>query len=144
MNTLFLTVSINAVETFTLPANIVSVEQTVVLVQALIQNRPKTIFIEIKHSQLNTLLELTDIAPYELWYFNEKKEFTGKSFSLQNGNASFQIQTQARFIALVPYGINYSVVSTSDTIHDSKKCSLSATYLEESAPFSIERAEWTL
>jgi hypothetical protein len=142
MNTKFLSVSMNTKETITLPANIIEVEQTTVVVQQLLQDHPKTIFIKLKHQQLNTLLVLNNVAPYELWYFNEKEEFTGKSACLHNGNAPFQIITQARCVALVPVGIQYTLVSMNNT--KDKKFILSETYLPKSESYAIERANWTL
>lgn len=142
MDTLFLNVSINAIETITLPANIIAVEQTTIVIQQLLQDHPKTIFLDVKHNHLNTLLELTNVAPYELWYFNAKQEFTGKSLCLQNGTAPFQIVTQARFIALVPFGAHYDLVSVNST--KLKNFTLSETHLPLSETVAVERAKWTL
>ncbi len=57
----------------------------------------------IKHEQLNTVLDLTEITPYQLIYFNDKKEFIGASFSLGIPEHLFSIQTTAKHILLVPY-----------------------------------------
>jgi hypothetical protein len=144
MNTSFLNVSFNGTETTTLPTYCVEVKETIVLVNTLIQSPPKTLFLKIKHNQLNTLLDLTNCAPYELWYFDEKEKFTGKSFSLQNGNAPFQIQTQARYIALVPSKVTPVQVTATNQNVGTGSFTLSKSFLPDTAPYSKEIAAWTL
>lgn len=60
------------------------------------------VLIEVNHNQINTLLNLTDVQPYELLYFDGNKKFQGKSFSLFSGKAPFHIQTTAHYILLNP------------------------------------------
>lgn len=144
MNTLFLRVSLDSVTTISLPANIIELEDTNVVVHKLLQDHPKTIFFKIKHQHLNTLLDLTNCAPYELWYFDEDEKFTGKSFSLQKGNAPFIIQTQARFIAVVPYGIKYAGHLNHNIFVKKRSFTLSETFLPETDPYAADVALWTL
>ena len=121
MDTLFLKVSTYKRETVILPCKKIEVNETTVLVKLLVQNQRKTLFLEVKHNQINTLLDLTGVYPYELWYFDHKKEFTGKSFSLQKGSTPFQIQTQSSFIALVQSNtkdVNQKVVNASTLYRD--------------------------
>lgn len=143
MNTLFLSASLNGRETITVPALIVRVIKPIILVNELILGHTKSIFFEVTHGQLNTLLDLTNVTPYELWYFNEKNEFTGKSFSLQKGNAPFQIQTQARYIALIPSSTRLARYVVNSTIVE-RTFTLSETYLPITEPYAIERAQWTI
>lgn len=103
MNTLFLNFSTIDRETIVLPCQKTEVTDAVVVVKSLIADNPKILLLEIKHNHINTLLDLTNVAPYELWYFDQQQVFIAKSFSLQNGAAPFQIQTQARYIALIPF-----------------------------------------
>lgn len=124
MNTLFLNFSSNEGEKIVLPCQIVEVNEAVVLVKSLIVDNPNILFFEIKHNQINTLFDLTKVVPYELWYFDEIQEFIAKSFSLQNGDASFLIETQARFIALIPrenWNISQTNLITSFKCHSFKK-----------------------
>jgi hypothetical protein len=144
MNTLFLRVSFDSVTTISLPANIIELEETNVVVYKLLQDHPKTFFFTIKHQHLNTLLDLTNCAPYELWYFDKEKQFTGKSFSLQTGQAPFLIQTQARFIALVPYGIKYAGHLNQNIQPGKRSFTLSETFLPETELHAADIARWTL
>ena len=144
MNTLFLRVSFNSLETISLPANIIELGETNVVVYKLLQDHPKTFFFKIKHQHLNTLLDLTNCTPYELWYFDEKEKFTGKSFSLQKGNAPFLIQTQAKFIALVPIGIQYAGYVNQNIQIEKRNFTLSETFLPETEPYAADVARWTL
>jgi hypothetical protein len=56
--------------------------------------------IECSHNQLTTLLDFTGVTPYEIWYFDDNKQFTGKTFSFHKGSGTFRVETQARFILL--------------------------------------------
>jgi hypothetical protein len=102
MNTLFLNFSTIDRETIVLPCQKIEVTDTVVVVKSLMADNPKILLLEIKHDHINTLLDLTNVAPYELWYFDQQQIFIAKNFSLQNSAAPFQIQTQARYVALIP------------------------------------------
>lgn len=102
MNTLFIDFSSKERGTIVLPCQIVEVNETVIVVKSLIVENPNILLFEVKHNQINTLFDLTKVSPYELWYFAQNQEFIAKSFSLQNGDAPFQIQTQARFVILIP------------------------------------------
>lgn len=64
-----------------------------------IQSRIHYLF-QISHQQLTTLLEITSITPYEIWYFDHEYLFTGKAFSLHQGPGNFRIQTQAKWILI--------------------------------------------
>jgi hypothetical protein len=57
--------------------------------------------LEIQNQNLTTLLDCTGFTPYELWYFDENFQFTGKAYSLNEGPGTFQIQTQAKWIVLI-------------------------------------------
>lgn len=45
-----------------------------------------------------TLLELSNVIPYEIWYFDEDFKFYAKGFSLFSGKGNFRIQTPARYL----------------------------------------------
>jgi len=63
-----------------------------------LQDGTSPLFLEIDHQQVNTLLELSKMSPFVLLYFDEKLDFTGASYSINNGNSSFGINTQAKRI----------------------------------------------
>lgn len=58
------------------------------------------LFIEWTHNQLTSIIDFSGCVPYEIWYFNDKKEFTGKAFSLGTASGSFMIQTQAKYVLI--------------------------------------------
>ena len=62
---------------------------------------------QISHIKLTTLLEVTSITPYEIWYFDQDQLFTGKAFSLHQGLGNFRIQTQAKWILI--FSMNDSI-----------------------------------
>lgn len=102
MNTLLLNFSTINGEKIILPCQTIEVYEPVMVVKSLLGEKSKILLLEVKHLQINTLLDLTNVIPYELWYFDQEKNFTAKAFSFQNKNQLFQIQTQARYIALIP------------------------------------------
>ncbi|ESU19173.1 hypothetical protein FCR2A7T_25960 [Flavobacterium cauense R2A-7] len=80
----------------------VNLQNASVDVFSVIKNDTIRILISVNHNQINTLLNLTGVQPYELLYFDENKNFTGKAFSLFTGAAPFHIQTTAHYILLNP------------------------------------------
>lgn len=69
-------------------------------VSKLLSEKIIPIVMECNHDQLTTLLDFTGVTPYEIWYFDEKKQFSGKTFNFHKGNGTFRVETQARFILL--------------------------------------------
>jgi len=47
-----------------------------------------------------TLLDFTNVTPYEIWYFDNDSKFYNIGFSLISGKGSFRIQTPARYLLL--------------------------------------------
>ena len=78
----------------------VIIQKTNVSLSDIAFDKTHPVFLEIQHDQLTTLLDWTNCKPYEIWYFNEKLEFTGKAFSIGEASGSFIIQTQAKYILL--------------------------------------------
>jgi hypothetical protein len=66
-----------------------------------ISQKETPILLEIQNQNLTTLLDCTGFTPYELWYFDEKFQFTGKAYSLNEGSGTFQIQTQAKWVLFI-------------------------------------------
>ena len=69
-------------------------------VSSLIPEKIIPIGIEINHQEITTQLDFTGVTPYEIWYFDSEKNFTGKTFSLHEGSGIFRVETQARFILI--------------------------------------------
>jgi hypothetical protein len=74
-----------------------------------LQDGTSPLFLEITHHHINTLLELSKMSPFVLLYFNEKFDFTGASYSINNSNGSFGINTQAKKILFLNHPINFKL-----------------------------------
>jgi len=111
MNTILLNFSSIDREKIILPCQAIELNESLIVVKSLLAEKSKILLLEVKHNQINTLLDLTNVTPYELWYFDQDQLFTGKGFSLQNSGQLFQIQTQARYIVLIPRE-NESIISS--------------------------------
>ncbi|WP_293892289.1 hypothetical protein [Flavobacterium sp.] len=74
--------------------------QNVLLLKELSFNEEHPVLIEWQHNLLTSILDVTGCTPYEIWYFNQNKEFTGKAFSLGEATGNYIIQSQARYILL--------------------------------------------
>jgi hypothetical protein len=84
-------------ETVSLSVPVIPVMQPTVSVADLVNASPEGCLLQLPATTLSTLLDLTTLNPYELWYFNEKQSFTGKAFALSTDEGSFMVQTQAKF-----------------------------------------------
>ncbi len=74
--------------------------RTIILHEIIQQNETPTL-VQIQNNQLTTLLDCTGITPYEIWYFDQNKQFTGKAYCINEGSGSFQIKTQAKWALFV-------------------------------------------
>ena len=69
-------------------------------VSKLLSQKTIPIVMERNHDQLTTLLDFNGVTPYEIWYFDDKKQFSGKTFNFHQGSGTFRVETQARFTLL--------------------------------------------
>lgn len=76
-------------------------EARTILLQEVIVQKEFPVLLHIQNQQLTTLLDCTGVTPNEIWYFDEKFQFTGKAYSLHEGCGTFQIQTQAKWVLFV-------------------------------------------
>jgi hypothetical protein len=76
-------------------------EARTIILQEIIQQKETPTLVKIQNNQLTTLLDCTGITPYEIWYFDDQLQFTGKAYSLNKSSGSFQIQTQAKWILFI-------------------------------------------
>jgi hypothetical protein len=74
-----------------------------------LQEAQQPLFLEIEHSQINTLLELSKVSPFVLLYFDESLHFTGASYSLNGSQSPFGISTQTKRILVVHYPIAFQL-----------------------------------
>ena len=89
-------------------AKVQTISDTFIKVHEL-QDATLTLFLEIDHQKVITFLELTEVSPFVLLYFDEKLNFSGASYSINNGNGSFGINTQARRILFLNHPINFKL-----------------------------------
>ena len=76
-------------------------EARTLLLQEIIQQNETPTLVQIQNNQLTTLLDCTGVSPYEIWYFDEQLQFTGKAYSINESNSTFQIQTQAKWVLFI-------------------------------------------
>ncbi len=74
------------------------------------------LYLEIEHSQINTLLELSKVSPFVLLYFDENFLFIGASYSLNGYESPFGISIQAKKIVLVHYPISFKLEEVTSLI----------------------------
>jgi hypothetical protein len=74
-----------------------------------LQEGETPLFLEIEHQQLNTLIELSEVTPYVLLYFDDKEKFNGASFSLNASKSPFSISTQCKRILFLKYPISFQL-----------------------------------
>lgn len=81
-----------------------------------LQDGQQPLYLEIEHSQINTLLELSKVAPFVLLYFDENLLFIGASYSLNGSQSPFGISTQAKRILVVHYPIDFQLENVTSLI----------------------------
>lgn len=74
-----------------------------------LQDGIEPLFLEINHQQLLTFLDLSEVSPFVLLYFDEELQFTGASYSINKGNGLFGIKTQVKRVLFLNYPINFKL-----------------------------------
>lgn len=59
------------------------------------------VLIQLEHNQTVAILNLTDVTPYVLLFFDDELDFKGSTDSFKSGTGSFTIQTQYKNILFV-------------------------------------------
>jgi hypothetical protein len=67
------------------------------------------LLLNIQHTQINSLLELSNVAPFVLLYFNETNVFSGASYSLNGFKNPFGISVQAKKLLVLPFPIAFKL-----------------------------------
>lgn len=65
--------------------------------------------LEKKHKSIITTINLTRVTPYVILQFNENKEFTGATFSLNIVQSPFEIKAMAEYFLLLPYPLAFAL-----------------------------------
>jgi hypothetical protein len=60
-----------------------------------------TLFLTIKHNQLQTLIDLSDLSNLFILGFNESSDFVGVSIVGPKANAPFQLLSQSKYLLIV-------------------------------------------
>ncbi len=70
------------------------------------------VLIQFEHNQTIALLNLTDVSPYVLLFFDDELYFKGASYSIKSGTGSFTIQTQYKNILFlrVPHNLKLNKI----------------------------------
>ncbi len=68
-------------------------------------------FIQFPHSR-NSLLNVTEVSPYVLLFFDENREYKGASLSIKSGTGDRTIITQYKYVLFVrmPHGLKLNVL----------------------------------
>jgi hypothetical protein len=74
-----------------------------------LQDDTSPLFLDIKHQQINTFLELTKVSSFVLLYFDDELKFTGASYSLNGSDSSFGIGTLFKKILLLHFPIDFKL-----------------------------------
>jgi hypothetical protein len=72
-----------------------------------LQDGSSPLFLEIEHQKINTVLELSNVSPFVLLYFDEALQFTGAAYSLNGSDSSFGVGTLHKKILLLHYPIDF-------------------------------------
>ena len=67
------------------------------------------LLLNIQHYQINSLLELSKVAPFVLLYFDDTNVFSGASYSLNGFKNQFGISIQAKKLLVLPFPIAFKL-----------------------------------
>lgn len=67
------------------------------------------LYLELSHSKLNTLLELTRVSPIVILSFDDSLKFSSATFSLNSSDSPYCITTQSKRFLLLPYPIAFDL-----------------------------------
>jgi hypothetical protein len=83
----------------TLDVQVVNILEPYVSVKNFFSN--SALFFNIKHNQLQTLIDLSDLSNLYILGFNENSNFVGVSIIGEKSNAPFQILSQSKFHLII-------------------------------------------
>lgn len=81
--------------------NIIQLESSFVDVKNHLYKNDSGILIRLNHYHRNTTLNLSEISPYALLFFDDKLEYKGASYSIKKSNGEYIIKTQFKIILLI-------------------------------------------
>ena len=73
------------------------------------QEAETPLLLYIQHPKINSLLELSNVAPFVLLYFDDTNTFSGASYSLNGFKNQFGISIQAKKLLALPFPITFKL-----------------------------------
>lgn len=95
--------------TITLDAQQLVLEQECFDANLLMTQKETAFLLEKKHESIITTIHLTRVTPYVILQFNENKEFTGATFSLNTVQSPFEIKAMAAHFLLLAYPLEFAL-----------------------------------
>ena len=84
-----------------LDSTLLSIQDTTIKINELQLSDGNYLF-QIRHSNLTSLVDFSGSIDFQILHFDEKNNFIGTSYSIDSLNRSFIIQTQSKWILLIP------------------------------------------
>lgn len=74
------------------------------------------LFLVIDHNKINSVLELSKVAPFAVLYFDDDLQFAGAAYSLDGSERSFGTGTAYKKILLLHYPIPFDLAAVSHLV----------------------------
>ena len=84
-----------------LDSTLLSIQDTTIKINELQLSDGNYLF-QIRHSNLTSLVDFSGSIDFQILHFDEKNSFIGTSYSMNSLNRSYIIQTQSKWILLIP------------------------------------------
>lgn len=81
-----------------------------------LQEGHSALLLVIEHDKINSVLELSKVAPFALLYFDDDLQFAGAAYSLDGSERSFGTGTAFKKILLLPYPIPFDLARVSHLV----------------------------
>lgn len=87
---------------------IISLHSSFVDVPQHLNEGDQGVLIQLNHKHPVSKLNLTDVSPYVLLFFNDELEYKSSAVSIKSGSGSFVFQTQYKNILIlkIPHNLN--------------------------------------
>ena len=80
-----------------------TLESAFIDVNRYIKDNDEGLLIRIKNKTGTSIINLTNVSPYVILFFEENLEFKGASYSLNSGTGSYCIQTQYKTVLFIKH-----------------------------------------
>ena len=81
-----------------------------------LQEGQSPLFLVIEHNKINSVLELSKVAPFAVLYFDDDLQFAGAAYSLDSSERSFGTGTAYKKILLLHYPIPFDLAAVSHLV----------------------------